>query len=117
MGVHHRSYESYAFYELSSGKVDKVYVDGRAVINASSFRQNNPNYWFSQIHERSHKSLFSYPSVFDHLGAHQDKLSFGSNSVIPSEMKEEDLLLCSLTVLGFSLRDKRWHEYLSPVPA
>ena len=35
----------------------------------------------------------------------------GRNSLDPGDLQDEDFLICSPTVLGFALDDKRWGEW------
>ncbi|KAI9859112.1 MAG: hypothetical protein M1813_007068 [Trichoglossum hirsutum] len=99
IGIHHRSYKGIAFVKRKE-KYNKVYVKGQAMIDASEFKQVNPNYSSSRISSRADlfEELFSYHSV-------------KTDSKSPNEIREEDLLLRSPTVLGFSFNNKLWFEF------
>jgi hypothetical protein len=113
IGVHHRSYKGIAFVKRKE-KYNKVYVKGRVMIDASEFKQVDPNYSSSRISSRA--DLFEEPFSYHRLGwdtlFSNDSKAVKTNSKLPNEIKEEDLLLCSPTVLGFSFSNKLWCECL-----
>jgi hypothetical protein len=100
IGIHHRRYEGIAFVKRKE-KYDKVYVKGRVMIDASEFKQTDPNYGNSRISSRT----FLFEEHFSN-----DSEVVKTNGISPGETKEEDLLLCNPTVLGFSFSNKLWRE-------
>ena len=106
IGIHHRNYKGIAFIKQKE-KYDKVYVGSRVMIDACEFKQVNPNYSSSRINSRA--DLFEDP-VWGSLSSNDSK-AVKTNGIAPNETKEEDLLLCSPTVLGFSFSNKLWREY------
>ena len=107
MGSHHRHYDGHAFFQRKDGLV-RVPVNSRIMIDAKQFRKSNP----------------SYPRLFTKKSGSTVDLSFGlwsstdqadservrSNGVDRGHLNDADLLICSPTVLGFSLGDKFWGE-------
>ncbi|KAI9766368.1 MAG: hypothetical protein M1840_006632 [Geoglossum simile] len=112
MGIYHRNYKGIAFIK-QKGKYDKVYVESQVMIDASEFKQVNPNYISLRI--SPHANLFEEPFLHDpFLGwdSHSNDLkAIKTNGIAPNETKGEDLLLCSPTVLGFSFSNKLWLEF------
>jgi hypothetical protein len=113
IGIHHCNYKGIAFVR-QKGKYDKVYVESRVMIDTGEFRQVNPNYSSSRISSRA--DLFEEPFLHDCiLGwdslSSNDSKAVKTNGIAPNETEEEDLLLCSPTVLGFSFSNKLWREY------
>ena len=100
VGCHHRQYEGNMFV-LYEDRLLKARVCGRIMIDAQQFRKWNPNY-ARLATEKPHTDLF---------GRHSDQEIVNrirSNGIDPSALKEEDLAICSPTVLGFSLNEKAW---------
>jgi hypothetical protein len=71
------------------------------MVDAVFFRRVNPNYDRPQV-EHSWCS--------DFLGLGSDKEDIKNSEVPPEELEDRDLLVCSPTVLGFSLNDKKWRR-------
>ena len=104
-GIHHRHYRGQAFY-VREDKPIKCHVDGRVIVDATSFRQENPNYLVPMERSRSKGELIFWDS-FDWPSATQPTL----DKHIPAEnVQEDDLLIASPTVLGYSLRDQKWRK-------
>jgi hypothetical protein len=83
-------------------------VNSRIIVNTAFFRQINPNYIRPSI-----TSVDKYRDnttwellIIDPLGSPPNKGK--TKSVDRAKLKEDDFLVCSLTVLGFSLEDKLW---------
>ena len=121
MGVHHYDYEGFAFF-IQKGRPVKVYVKSRIMIDASSFKQIQPNYDSPKINEASYREsdnslLFSWDFAAQTANSSKNdsKVVKSNELLIHAEMSEEELLLCAPTVLGFSLGNKLWGGYPSPV--
>jgi hypothetical protein len=100
IGCHHRQYEGNMFAPLQD-QLLRVHVRGRIMIDAQQFRKWNPNY----------ARLATIKPHINLLGRHSnheivDRVR--SNGMDPSDLEEEDLAICSPTVLGFSLNEKVW---------
>lgn len=107
LGVHHLQYHGNAFF-MEKGEVVEVPVKSRIMVDAAFFRENNPNYVRPRISGLTEKKSLDngwFSFVFD------DEVK--SNGRAPSEMKEDDLLLCSPTVRGWSFGNKLWREFFS----
>jgi hypothetical protein len=103
LGACHRHCQGEAFF-MDEGEVVKVSVDSRIMIDAAFFWKMKPNYI------RPHTNLVD-PESKSPAWARFNKMLKGqgrvkSNGIEPKEMKENDLLICSPTVLGFSFGDK-----------
>ncbi|CUS10315.1 unnamed protein product [Tuber aestivum] len=181
-GMHYKYYKGLAFFKRKRGVV-KVNVNGRIMVDPSTFRRINPNYRMSPVKESSpHTSPANAEDDSENENEDDDDDCGGgddeedgeinsSNSVVkpkqsvvsaagrraigtkpqrgyilgpdgkiklvgatpgaikkklleagktaegikdalvPEEMTEEQLLLCSPTVLGFSFGDKLWAEF------
>lgn len=90
LDIHHCQYRGTAFY-VEKQKVVEIFVESRVVVDAACFREDNPNEGWPYENEYSEKSS---PLV-------------KSNGLDPLDVKGEDLFICSPTVPGFSLVDKR----------
>ncbi|EDN08101.1 predicted protein [Histoplasma mississippiense (nom. inval.)] len=104
LGSHYCQYDGTAFFQQKNDLI-RVPVNGRIMIDAPCFRNVNPNYPRLQTMK---------PEVFDPWsGATKNKSvsRVRSNGMNPTEMEEDNLLICSPTLLGFSLFNKLWAEF------
>ncbi|KAL7275470.1 hypothetical protein RUND412_001577 [Rhizina undulata] len=187
-GMHYKCYKGLAFFKRKRGVI-RVNVNGRIMVDPSTFRKINPNYRTSPIRETPNNSSTAQTNEddTDNDGGDEDddecggcggdeddegeinssvsnevktktksistiktniakkqqrtyildadgKIKLvgatgtvaasaakkkllakdgdtGKDSMVPEEMTEEELLLCSPTVLGFSFSDKLWVEF------
>ncbi|PUU80698.1 hypothetical protein B9Z19DRAFT_1078786 [Tuber borchii] len=183
-GMHYKYYKGLAFFKRKRGVV-RVNVNGRIMVDPSTFRRINPNYRMSPVKESSsHSSSGAANAEDDSENENEDededcgggdddedgeinspnnmvkpkasvvaaavKRAIGTkpqrsyilgpdgkiklvgttpgatkkklletgktaerikDALVPEEMTEEQLLLCSPTVLGFSFGDKLWAEF------
>ena len=78
------------------------------MVNTVYFQQINPNYARPQI-DKSPKIL-DLLAIFDFAGGSiKKKDQIKRTDVDLTEIKDQDFLISSPTVLGFSLSDKLWH--------
>ena len=106
-GTHHVQYQGLAFYKDRFGTLVSVSVDSRIMIDAAYFRKVNPNFPIA------HLESFCFgldddlppppPSPFPNQTG-----EVKNADVDVLEMKDEDFLICSPVVYGFSLKDKLW---------
>ncbi|KAH8759552.1 hypothetical protein F5882DRAFT_453760 [Hyaloscypha sp. PMI_1271] len=112
MSVHHCQYQGMAFY-MKKGRPVKLFVNSRIMVDAAYFREANPNYARASIEESDKES--SSPPGWTILGSDDDSETSSdvvkSNGMEPSDVKGDELLICSPTVLGFSLGNKLWAEF------
>lgn len=189
-GMHYKFYKGLAFFKRKRGAV-RLNVNGRIMVDPSTFRRINPNYRMSPVKESSHSATSALGNDYDSENENEDEddecgggdddeyeaeintptngVKAKTNSVMatnalklalskkpqrsyfigtdgkinlqliggaieaatgkkkllenkkegggvlkeelnPEEMTEEELLLCSPTVLGFSFGDKLWGE-------
>jgi hypothetical protein len=114
IGTHHRYCCGKAFF-MYEGDAILFPVNSRIMIDAAFFRKQNPNY------SRPHitKSVDWAPdwdgfyNLCDLQSEPDDQVQ--SNGKRPEELKENELLTCCPTVLGFSLSDKIWGKSLCSV--
>ena len=113
MNVHHCQYQGIAFY-MKKNRPVKLFVNSRVMVDAAYFREANPNYAKATVDESNKESSSSDGWIL--LGGDDDSEkssdSVKSNGMEPSEVKGDNLLICSPTVLGFSLGNKLWGEHL-----
>ena len=109
MNIHPCEYEGKAFY-IEKGQVVEIFIKSRVVVNAAYFREENPNYTRPNIKE-SNRGLppplsswtFIVLDEIDEEGVSPAK----SNGIDLSEVKGDNLLICSLTVPGFGSGNSR----------
>jgi hypothetical protein len=114
MKVHHCQYRGMAFI-VKKNRPTKIFVNSRIVIDAAYFREANPNYARLSINEsKPNSSLNKGWILFDEDDDPETSSdSVMSNGMEPSRVKGDDLLICSPTVLGFSLGVKLWRKLIS----
>ena len=85
----------------------KLLVNSRIIVDAIYFREANPNYVRVSIDKPNKES--SLLSGWTILGSDDSKKSpdiVKKTSIEPLDVKGDDLLICSPTLLGFSLGNK-----------
>jgi hypothetical protein len=111
MDIHLCEYEGKAFY-IEKGRVVEVFIKSRVVVDAAYFREENPNYTRPSIEESNKGS----PTGWHMIDLDEDDETSSSpakdSETDPSEVKGDDLLICSPTIPGFSLGNGRWGEHL-----
>ena len=116
MGVHHRQYRGDAFY-MRKGQPVKVPVNSRIMIDRVFFHEANPNYAKPRINESakqdSSDDAWTIFGIDDRSKNQSDQVK--STGKDPAKMNEDDLILCSPTVPGFSYGNKLWGEQSSLV--
>ncbi|OWP06252.1 hypothetical protein B2J93_2490 [Marssonina coronariae] len=111
MSVHHCHYQGIAFYMKKNHPV-KLLVNSRIMVDAIYFREANLNYARASIDEPDKES--SSLSGWTILGSDDSEKSpdaVKKTGMEPSDVKGDDLLICSPTLLGFSLGNKLWAEF------
>jgi hypothetical protein len=81
-----------------AGLLRSLPVSGRVMVDAVSFRERNPNYFFPQVDERS---------LQDDLLLENDFKNDREITKQRTSYTAEDMLLYSATVYGFYFRTKR----------
>ncbi|KAG4427614.1 hypothetical protein IFR05_016902 [Cadophora sp. M221] len=97
IGTHHCYSGGEAFF-MDDGDLIRVTVDSRIMIDADFFWKMNPNY------SRPRADLAE--TGWRPPGSHRVK-----GGVELADLKEDELLICCPTVLGFSLGEKLWVEF------
>src|SRR5262249_31946208 len=109
MGIHHRQYEGYAFRLNDKGQINSRYIKSRIMIDAVGFQECNPNYPRPRIHQN--KPISIDLRTFEPVPSDGD---VKCADIDPKRLKDNDLLVCSPTVLGFSLDDKEFCGFPQP---
>jgi hypothetical protein len=105
MGINHRQYSGFAVHLGVKDEVEKTHVNSRIIVDATSFRENNPKFPLRGHDERvlrTSNSLNTYAAVSaaTTVIVHGDLDATG--------MKESDLVICSHLVYGLVLNEKIW---------
>ncbi len=77
------------------------------MIDAASFKEINPKYGSQHFAKKSSDGIV-YIFTDQESDMKQDQKGVSSKVSVPSEMRDEELLLCSPTVLCFSLSERLW---------
>ncbi|KAF3484338.1 uncharacterized protein GIQ15_03662 [Arthroderma uncinatum] len=88
MSGRHCDYKGIAYFESEKGKIYRLLVGGRIMVDPGRFRQVNPN----------------YPKLLD-----TDWLKCSGKTT--SDLSEDDFLSFAPTLFGFSFKDKFWGEF------
>ncbi|KAI5793304.1 P-loop containing nucleoside triphosphate hydrolase protein, partial [Geopyxis carbonaria] len=121
-GMHYKFYKGQAFLKKKR-EIMRLNIHGRVMIDPVTFRRINPNYRMSPVKEGS--PAYTPSSILGDDDSEDDDdpdgdRCFGGreeddyddiNIHSLKEMTDEELLLCSPTVLGFSFSDKTWAEF------
>ncbi|KAH7000859.1 P-loop containing nucleoside triphosphate hydrolase protein [Ilyonectria destructans] len=100
MGLHHRQYEGKAFFIDDEGEIVKRHIKDRIMIDAVCFQEQNPDHPFPQVRKVEPRDPITGP-----IG------SLGLADLDPSQLEENDFLICSPTVFGFCLGSKTFLEF------
>jgi hypothetical protein len=106
MNIHLYDYKGKAFY-IEKGQVIEIFINSQVVVNMAYFREENPNYTRPSIKESNRGP----PPCWNIIDLNEDNKEGSSpakgNGMDPSEVKRDDLLICSPTVPRFSLGNSR----------
>lgn len=108
-GVHHREYDGKAFKILENGDISTRHVKSRIMVDIVGFQEWNPNYVAPRVRTQKPKSEMItkvFPSGQDNTSSR-----LKSAYLDPDHLDESQLLVCSPTVLGFSIEDKSFREF------
>lgn len=112
-GTHTQRCDGSAFI-MKDGEPIKMNVNSCVTVDAAFFNVMQPNYSRPRVHDKwAQKSdsitIFSIDTLFDDdRTRNMEKLK--SSSMELHRMSEEDLLICSPTVRGFSFKEKMFSE-------
>lgn len=106
MSTNHCDYNGLAHVKREKGPF-KFPLKGRVVIDASSFKEMNPNYGLPRVKKEARDSLgFSlYDADFER---EKEQKTVKHRELDPKNMTGEQYILCNPTVLGFSLSKRIW---------
>ncbi|ELR02499.1 hypothetical protein GMDG_01025 [Pseudogymnoascus destructans 20631-21] len=107
----HLSYKETERQGLSNeeNKPIEILINSRIMVDAAMFQEINPNYTRPSIF-KSTNSIDLW-LLGDTTSSNKLDESAMESSVNLDALTDEDLLICSPTVLGFSLNDKLWLEF------
>lgn len=99
-GMHHLEHDGFAFIR-KDGNVHMMYMKGRVMIDAGSFKRNHPSHDIPKIKA----DPFGTYTIIENP---ERDLNHITMRIEPDDVKEESLLTCSPTVFGFSFKSKGW---------
>ncbi|KAI3604465.1 p-loop containing nucleoside triphosphate hydrolase protein [Moniliophthora roreri] len=132
IGVHHKEFDGIAAFKKDNSGFLKHTVKGRIMIDRASFKRFNANYRFPVSAMQQIAAAIPIPATipadecgnFLPLPVPMTLNQFGNGSLVQNnrsnkadsnankpEPTEEELLLTSTVVYGFSLSDKLWLEF------
>ena len=103
MRSHHRQYEGVAFSK-ENREIKKAFICGKIIVDVLFFFETIPDYTkprFDKQEESNSIDLWRRSAEPDKIGKHLPQ---------PIVLSDEQLLVCSPTVLGFSLDTKQWRR-------
>ncbi|EEQ35373.1 hypothetical protein McanMca71_004760 [Microsporum canis] len=107
-GVSYNEYEGFAHLKTPKGPF-KFHVTGRMMVDALAFKEKNPNYGLSEVKEEYSDRFFSFSDGKYEREKCQKKVK--SRNLDSKNMTAREYILCSPTVLGFSLSKRDWAEF------
>lgn len=119
-GVHHCAYSGLAHVKKDPpAKTVKFSTKGRLMVDSLTFREHNPNYNSPRVIGSVGRAMGGIRARMTELG--EELVDNPSNPILvearsyiisdPDKMKDNDLLICSPTVLGFSLEKRVWGQF------
>ncbi|KAH8878683.1 hypothetical protein GQ53DRAFT_82027 [Thozetella sp. PMI_491] len=100
LGIHHRKYTGKAFDYDEKANIVALHVEGNIMVDFECFHENMPNYPSARVQQMRHQySVLGRCEVLKPA------------NVDPTQLKLEEFLICSPTVLGFSFEKKRFLEF------
>ncbi|KAH7374066.1 hypothetical protein BKA64DRAFT_586823 [Cadophora sp. MPI-SDFR-AT-0126] len=111
--VQHLQYSGTAF-QVVRGELVAMSISSRIIIDTVQFRKINPNYTRPSLIRAANRGHDSNPINFwfDDDGPPPSSNVVKVKADVDVDMQDEDhLIMCSPTVLGYSLDDKLWLEF------
>jgi uncharacterized protein DUF7025 len=108
-GIHHVEYNGLAFRQNKMGILVSISIIGRIMIDTAFLRQMNPEFPVTKPFARKPKpkgGFFHIDDLFSSKSKESGQVM--SADLDPKDMSEDDLLICSHIVHGYSLRHKVW---------
>jgi hypothetical protein len=124
-GMHFRSYAGIVLEPVDCG-MDRYNIDGRIVVDTKTFHRLNANFAFninpfpSSSRKAKKVSRSRHPEDYDDYDDYDDyndHVNDDTNDLVPDvklnldPLTDEQCLLASATVRGFSFTEKRWFEF------
>lgn len=111
IGTQHRHYRGKAF-QMKKNKPIEIFINSRIMVDAAMFQEINPNYTRLSIFKSANSVELWL--IGDTASSNKLDESAIESSINLDALTDEDLLICSPTVLGFSLTDKLWCKTCAP---
>ena len=109
--MHHRAFEGKAFHVNKEGKIITTSVrQSRIIADASFFRKRNPNYKRAKVEPTW--DLAGITGLWSIVDESEEKAPVQAVSNDPNTLPEQDMLICSPTVCGYSLDLKMWRTLM-----
>ncbi|KAF2174657.1 P-loop containing nucleoside triphosphate hydrolase protein [Zopfia rhizophila CBS 207.26] len=107
-GIHYKEYDGNAFRFDDEGKEHVYRVKSRIMIDAVGFHECNPKYPRRRVNEKKPTALdiFSFGPPLSDEGSQVKYVD-----IDPEQLGDDELIMFNPTVLGFSLKDKRFLEF------
>ncbi|KAJ9130684.1 AAA family ATPase [Pleurostoma richardsiae] len=96
---HHQRYEGRAFDIDDKGEIVACHVCNNIVVDATSFKESKPNYPRPRVLTKGKDRGLGCDDATKRAG------------IEPTQLDDEDFLVCSPTVLGFCLETKKFLEF------
>lgn len=90
---------------MKKGKPIEISINGRIMVDAAMFQEVNPNYVRPSIFKSTEGT--NPWEIFNDAQPDESALKKGIDL---NNLSDEDLLLCSPTVLGFTLEEQVWRK-------
>ncbi|KFY28793.1 hypothetical protein V491_00286, partial [Pseudogymnoascus sp. VKM F-3775] len=111
IGTQHQHYRGKAF-QMKKNKPIEIFINSRIMVDAAMFQEINPNYTRPSIFKSANSVELWL--IGDTASSNKLDESAIESSINLDALTDEDLLICSPTVLGFSLTDKLWCKTCAP---
>ena len=109
MGEHHVQYHGNAAYLEQGAEYIQVPVESRIMVDVARFRKFNPKYVRPRINElaRPNSSDSGNFNPFSRIESEEE----GIHVFDPELLSDDDLMICSQTVFGWSFGNKQWRRF------
>jgi hypothetical protein len=108
--IQYRTYKGMAFYKIKK-EIKKFPMDNRVMVDAISFKEKNPDYFFPTVNKRPSEDINLNINLYNppiHFPDSKDGSSRNNGKITKPKTfyTDEDLLLCKPTIFDFSLSIK-----------
>ncbi|TPX21797.1 hypothetical protein DIZ76_015760 [Coccidioides immitis] len=108
MDITYCEYDSLAHFKTKKVPF-KFQATGCMMVDPSAFKEKNPNYGISRVKEERTDDIFWFSN--NRYEKEKDQKTVKPRNFNPRNMADREYILCSPTVLGFSLSKRTWAEF------